>query len=67
MPFQMITDIEKCTGCGICELAYSLYPEKECNPEERWNRVVQSEDGRILYSVLFICQQRVLAEGKCRP
>ena len=57
MNFQMIIDVKKCTGCGICELVCSLYHEKECNPEKSRSRVVRFEDEGILYSVPIVCQQ----------
>jgi len=57
MSFQMIIDIPKCTGCGICELACSLYHEKECNPEKSRSRVIRYEDEGILYSIPIVCQQ----------
>ena len=54
---QMIIDIEKCAGCGICELACSLYNEKECNPERSRTRVIRYEDQGIPYCVPVACQQ----------
>lgn len=50
-------DLPKCTGCGICELACSLYHERECNPEKSRCRVIRYEHEGILYSIPIICQQ----------
>jgi len=57
MSYQMIIDIPKCTGCGICELACSLYHEKECNPEKARGRVIRYEEEGIVYSLPIVCQQ----------
>ncbi len=57
MSFQIVVDISKCTGCGICELACSLYHAKECNPEKSRGRVIRYEDQGILYSIPVMCQQ----------
>jgi carbon-monoxide dehydrogenase iron sulfur subunit len=32
---------ERCSGCGICELACSLYHESECNPSRSRIRVIR--------------------------
>ena len=32
-------DLEKCTGCRVCELACSLHNEKQCNPEKSRIRI----------------------------
>lgn len=57
MSFQIMIDLPKCTGCGICELACSLYHEKECNPEKSRCRVIRYEHEGILYSIPIMCQQ----------
>lgn len=57
MALQIMIDLPKCTGCGICELACSLYHEKECNPEKSRCRVVRYEHDGILYSIPILCQQ----------
>ena len=57
MNFQVMIDPKKCTGCGTCELACSLYNKRECNPEKSRTRVIRYEDEGILYSVPVICQQ----------
>jgi len=57
MDFQIMIDISKCSGCGICELSCSLYHDKECNPEKSRGRVIRYEDQGILYSIPIMCQQ----------
>jgi len=55
--YLVIVDIDKCTGCRICELACSLYNEKECNPEKSRIRIVRSEEKGIIYTIPVLCQQ----------
>ena len=57
MYYLITVDVDKCTGCGICELVCSLYNEKECNPAKAKIRIVRSEEEGIIYTVLVICQQ----------
>ncbi len=57
MDFQLIINAKQCTGCGICEMACSLYNKKECNPEKSNIRIVRYEDEGILYSIPVVCQQ----------
>jgi Fe-S-cluster-containing hydrogenase component 2 len=55
--FQIMIDLEKCTGCGICEMVCSLYHIKECNPEKSKIRVIRHPIEGITYSVPMVCQQ----------
>jgi len=48
---------DKCTGCQICELACSLYNERECNPEKARIRIVRVEEDGIIYTIPVVCQQ----------
>jgi len=57
MHYLIVVDAKKCTGCRICELACSLYNEKECNPEKSKIRVIRSEEEGIIYNVPVLCQQ----------
>ena len=57
MSYQLIINAKQCTGCGICEIACSLFNRQECNPEKSNVRVVRYEDEGILYSIPVVCQQ----------
>ena len=54
---RLITvDIEKCTGCRICELACSLKHEKQCNPSKaRIHAIIWAEEGRSVPVVCHHC------------
>lgn len=51
----IIVDIEKCTGCRICETACSLFHEKECNPAKSRIQVLKWEQEGL--DVPSTCQQ----------
>jgi len=57
MDYLITVDLDKCTGCQICELACSLYNAKECNPEKSRVRIVRSEIDGIIYTIPTLCQQ----------
>ena len=50
-------NLDKCTGCRLCELACSLGNENQCNPEKARIRVIKSEDEGKIYTFPVICQQ----------
>jgi Fe-S-cluster-containing hydrogenase component 2 len=54
---QLAIDVKKCVGCTICEMACSLYNNKECNPRKSNIRVIRYEEEGIVYSVPVVCQQ----------
>ena len=48
-------DVEKCTGCRICELACSLHHERRCIPSKsRIHAIIWAEEG---VSVPVVCSQ----------
>jgi len=51
----LIVDIEKCTGCRICEMACSFHHEKECNPAKSRIHVIKWEKAAV--DVPMVCQQ----------
>ena len=55
--YQMVINPKVCTGCGICELACSLYNEDECNPERSRIKVVRDESNGVPLSTPIVCQQ----------
>ncbi len=57
MNYLITLNAEKCTGCRICELACSLFNEKQSNPEKSRIRVIRKQEEGILYSVPVVCQQ----------
>jgi len=57
MNYQIMIDINKCSGCGICELVCSLHNNRECNPEKSKIRVVRYEDDGTYSCVPVVCQQ----------
>ncbi|MHC1604739.1 MAG: 4Fe-4S dicluster domain-containing protein [Candidatus Methanofastidiosia archaeon] len=51
----IVIDVEKCTGCRLCELACSLEHEKNCNPaRSRIHALIWAEEG---VSVPVVCCQ----------
>lgn len=68
MNSQIIIDMNKCTGCGICELVCSLHNKRECNPVKSRISVVRFEDEGIMYSIPIICQQceKPICKEVCR-
>jgi len=57
MNYLITVDLDKCTGCQICELACSLYNAKECNPEKSRIRIVRSEIDGLIFTIPILCQQ----------
>ena len=57
MQYLILVNPEKCTGCRSCELACSLYQEKECNPEKSRIKAVKSIKEGLIFSVPVVCQQ----------
>lgn len=39
-----VKELEKCTGCGICELACSLTRSGECRPSASCIKVIKNEE-----------------------
>ncbi len=49
----IVINVEKCTGCRLCELACSLHHEKCCNPSKsRIHAIIWAEEG---VSVPVVC------------
>ena len=40
----LIADVDRCTGCGICELICSMDKHGECNPEKSSIRVLANKE-----------------------
>jgi len=51
----LMVDIEKCTGCRICEIACSLHNAKVCNPSKSRIHVLKWD--RYGISIPLLCQQ----------
>lgn len=51
----LLIDVEKCTGCRICELICSLHHERECNPAK--SRIHIIKWGEAGLDVPLLCQQ----------
>jgi len=52
---NILTHVDKCTGCRICELVCSFYKEKVFNPCKSRIRIVKMEREGIDFPIL--CQQ----------
>lgn len=52
-------DVDKCTGCRICELVCSLKNYGECNPSRARVTVVREERDGLISTIPVICQQCV--------
>jgi anaerobic carbon-monoxide dehydrogenase iron sulfur subunit len=50
-------DVEKCTGCRMCEIACSLRNYNECNPARARIHVVRTRNGAISTTVPVLCRQ----------
>lgn len=44
IPYTLIVNPERCTGCRLCESVCSLHHEGECNPVRSRIRVIRSEE-----------------------
>ena len=44
MEKALIVDVDKCTGCKICELICSMAKHGECNPKRSFIRVMTNKE-----------------------
>ena len=51
----IVVNLEKCTGCRLCELACAMKRENECNPHLARIRIVKDEERGV--DVPVVCQQ----------
>lgn len=62
----LITNPEKCTGCGTCELACSLAHEGECRPATARVNVFRFGDGSNIPMMCFQCEDAACITV-CKP
>jgi Fe-S-cluster-containing hydrogenase component 2 len=55
MAKKLIVDIDKCTGCRICEVICSMSHEQECNPKLARVRILKWENAGI--DLPIVCHQ----------
>lgn len=53
----IIIDVEKCSGCQMCEVSCSLRNMKECNPERSRIRVIKTQEDGQLEFIPSTCMQ----------
>jgi carbon-monoxide dehydrogenase iron sulfur subunit len=53
---QLVIDMDKCTGCRMCEMACSLEKEGECNRAYSRIRVVKLNEGIDVPTVCLQCE-----------
>lgn len=56
---QLTIDMDKCTGCRMCEMACSLEKERECNRAYSRIRVVKLNEGMDMPVVCLQCEDPV--------
>jgi len=56
MEMELITSPERCTGCGICELACSLGNDGECRPATARVNVFRFDKGSNIPMLCFQCE-----------
>jgi carbon-monoxide dehydrogenase iron sulfur subunit len=59
MERQLVIDIDRCTGCRMCEMACSLEKEGECSRVFSRIKVVKMEQGIDLPLVCLQCEEAV--------
>jgi len=51
----VISDLDKCTGCRICEMVCAFFREKQCNPNRSRIRIIKLEKEGL--DIPVFCQQ----------
>ncbi len=67
MQYVIAIDVEKCTGCRICEMVCSMSHTHECNPERSRIRVILTEEDGLIETVPLTCMhcEKALCELVC--
>jgi Fe-S-cluster-containing hydrogenase component 2 len=59
MERQLVVDVDKCTGCRMCEMACSLEKEGECGRIYSRIKVIKMENGTDVPIVCLQCEDAV--------
>lgn len=65
MSHVLVLDPIVCSGCRTCEIACSLYHNKDCNPEKSRIRVIKFESRGVFTPVTCIHCETALCENVC--
>jgi len=59
---SLVADVDRCTGCGICELICSMDKHGEYNPERSYIRVLANKE---TYTFVPLLDMRCDFCGRC--
>ena len=67
MQYVMAIDVDKCSGCRICEMVCSTDHTNECNPERSRIRVLLTEEDGLIENVPMTCMhcEKAFCEAAC--
>lgn len=54
MEKALIGDVDRCTGCSICELICSMTKQGECNPKKSYIKVMRNKETDINIPILSV-------------